>query len=311
MSFLLKIGCFTVFIQLILSSCCHPPKVEKFDITQAKIDLGKKLFFDKRLSLDNTISCGSCHLPEKAFTDGKQFGTGIKGQLTTRNVPSILNSRFLKKVMLDGAIVNLEFQILVPLTEHNEMGSNMRDLMIELAADQEYQKLSKKIFKRKFNAFVLTRSIAAYERSLVAMNSRYDKYMSGNKEALNQNEIEGMKLFSSLYCVKCHSAPYFTNFKPENNGLYKVSKDEGRFRVTGLQSDLAKFKTPSLRNVGLTAPYMHDGSLKTLEDVIAHYAKGGNNHINQSKEIKSLKLSEKDRKNLVLFLKALSDKGQF
>jgi len=311
MSFLLKIACLALLGQLVFSSCCRSPKVEKFDSTQAKIDLGKKLFFDKQLSLDNTISCGSCHLPEKAFTDGQQFGTGIKGQLTTRNVPSLLNSKFLKKVMLDGAIENLEFQILVPLTEHNEMGSNMRDLMLELSKDKEYQKLSMKIFKRKFDAYVLTRSIAAYERSLVAMNSRYDQYMYGNKTALNKNEIEGMKLFNSLYCVNCHSEPYFTNFKPENNGLYAVAKDEGRYRVTGLQSDLGKFKTPSLRNVGVTAPYMHDGSFKTLEEVVAHYLKGGNHHINQSKAIKPLKMSNEDRRNLVLFLKALTDKGAF
>lgn len=294
-----------------MNFCTPVAKPEPFDKNQAKIELGKKLFFDKRLSLDNTISCGSCHLPEKAFADGQQFGAGIKGQLTTRNVPSILNVKYLKMVMFDGAIPDLEQQILVPLTEHNEMGSDIRDLIFELAKDKEYQESSKKIFNRKFDAYVLTRSIAAYERSLVAMNSRYDQYQAGNKSAMDKNEIEGMKLFNSLYCVKCHASPHFTNFIPENNGLYEVYADEGRYRVSRDSSDIGKFKTPSLRNVALTSPYMHDGSLKTLDQVVEHYMKGGKHHYNQSEKIKSLNLSKEQQRNLVLFLECLSDKGKF
>jgi len=311
MSFPFKISCLALLWQLVLISCSHSPKVEKIDSEGEKIKLGKKLFFDKRLSSDNTISCASCHIPEKAFADGQQFGTGVNNQKTDRNVPTIINSKFLKKVMFDGDMENLERQILVPVTEHKEMGSDLKALMAELSKDKSYQAASKRAFKRKFDVYVFTRSIAAYERSLVAMNSRYDRYMSGEKEALTANEIAGMKLFNSLYCVKCHSAPHFTNFVTEDNGLYSVYEDQGRYRVSRDSSDIGKFKVPSLRNVGLTAPYMHDGSLKTLEEVVRHYMSGGKGHINQSPVIKPFELTKEEQLNLVLFLKSLSDKGQF
>lgn len=296
------------FCSSALVACNSHPKVERIDQKKEQIALGKRLFFDKRLSVDNTISCASCHLPDQAFTNGKAFGVGVKDQLTGRNVPTIINSKFLKSVMFDGAIVNLERQILVPLTEHNEMGSNIRDLMLELEKDPSYQKAAQRAYGRKFDPYVLTRSIAAYERSLVAMNSRYDQYMNGDKTALTSKELAGMKLFTQqLYCVKCHPAPHFTTFQPENNGLYLNYSDQGRYRVTGKESDKGKFKIPSLRNVALTAPYMHDGSFLTLEKVIAHYATGGKHHVNQSEHIQPFRISDEEKENLVLFLKTLTD----
>jgi cytochrome c peroxidase len=311
MYFIFKIGCLAILWQLVLISCSSSPKVENINTEREKIELGKKLFFDKRLSIDNTISCASCHIPEKAFADGQQFGTGVRNQKTDRNVPTILNSKFLKKVMFDGDMANLERQVLVPITEHKEMGSDIKLLMEELSKDKSYQAASKRAFRRKFDAYVLTRSIAAYERSLVAMNSRYDKYISGDKKALTANEVAGMKIFNSLYCAKCHAAPHFTNFVTEDNGLYAVYEDPGRYRVSHDSSDIGKFKVPSLRNVGLTAPYMHDGSLKTLEEVVRHYMAGGKGHFNQSAVIEPFELTEEEQRNLVLFLKSLSDKGQF
>jgi cytochrome c peroxidase len=277
--------------------------------TPEKVALGKKLFFDKRLSLDGTVSCASCHDPHKAFSDQLTTSIGIKGQRTERNAPSILNSGFLKTVMFDAHLKTLELQVIVPLQEPTEMGHNMKKLIPQLRAIPEYQAAAQKIFQRDFDAFVLTRAIGAFERSLVSMNSRFDQYQAGNKKALSKDEQAGWKLFSKkLYCIQCHPAPYFTTFEAANNGLYlDYGKDKGRFRINLDSSDIGKFKIPSLRNSELTFPYMHDGSLESIDKVIEHYIKGGKKHPLQDKRIVPFELTTKERKQLTLFLKALTD----
>ena len=277
--------------------------------TPEKVALGKKLFFDKRLSLDGTVSCASCHDPHKAFTDQLATSIGIKGQRTERNAPSILNSGFLKTVMFDAHLKTLELQVIVPLQEPTEMGHNMKKLIPQLRAIPEYQAAAQKIFQRDFDAFVLTRAIGAFERSLVSMNSRFDQFQAGNKKALTKDEQAGWKLFSEkLYCIQCHPAPYFTTFEAANNGLYlDYGKDKGRFRINLDSADIGKFKIPSLRNSELTFPYMHDGSLESLDKVIEHYTKGGKKHPLQDKRIVPFELTIKERKQLTLFLKSLTD----
>ena len=277
--------------------------------TPEKVALGKKLFFDKRLSLDGTVSCASCHDPHKAFTDQLATSIGIKNQRTERNAPSILNSGFLKTVMFDAHLKTLELQVIVPLQEPTEMGHNMKKLIPQLRAIPEYQAAAQKIFQRDFDAFVLTRAIGAFERSLVSMNSRFDQFQAGNKKALSKDEQAGWKLFSEkLYCIQCHPAPYFTTFEAANNGLYlDFGKDKGRFRINLDSSDIGKFKIPSLRNSELTFPYMHDGSIENLEKVIAHYSEGGKKHSLQDKRIIPFELTIKERKQLTSFLKALTD----
>ena len=277
--------------------------------TPEKVALGKKLFFDKRLSLDGTVSCASCHDPHKAFTDQLTTSIGIKGQRTERNAPSVLNSGFLKNVMFDAHLKTLELQVIVPLQEPTEMGHNMKKLIPQLRAIPEYQAAAQKIFQRDFDAYVLTRSISAFQRTLVSMNSRFDQYQAGNKKALSKDEQAGWKLFSEkLYCIQCHPAPYFTTFEAANNGLYlDFGKDKGRFRINLDSADIGKFKIPSLRNVDLTFPYMHDGSIETLENVIAHYSQGGKKHPLQSSTIVPFDLSAKEQKQLISFLKSLTD----
>jgi cytochrome c peroxidase len=277
--------------------------------TPEKVALGKKLFFDKRLSLDGTVSCASCHDPHKAFTDQLATSVGIKGQRTERNAPSILNSGFLKTVMFDAHLKTLELQVIVPLQEPTEMGHNMKKLIPQLRAIPEYQAAAQKIFQRDFDAFVLTRAIGAFERSLVSMNSRFDQFQAGNKKALTKDEQAGWKLFSKkLYCIQCHPAPYFTTFEAANNGLYlDYGKDKGRFRINLDSADIGKFKIPSLRNSELTFPYMHDGSLESLDKVIEHYSKGGKKHPLQDKRIVPFELTIKERKQLTMFLKSLTD----
>jgi len=279
--------------------------------SDAKIELGRKLFFDTRLSIDGTVSCATCHKPGKAFTDQLKVSEGIRGQLTERNAPSLLNSAFLKTAMFDAHLATLELQVIVPIQEKTEMGHNMKDLIKVLRADPEYQKAAQEIYRRDFDAWVLTRSISAYERSLISMNSRFDQYQKGNKHAINATEKAGWKLFSeTLYCTKCHPAPNFTTHVAENNGLYasyEGKSDQGRFRIHHDSLDIGKFKVPSLRNLPLTFPYMHDGSLATIDEVLDHYIKGGNGHSLQNKTIVPFTLSPQERKQLKAFFNSLVD----
>ncbi len=279
--------------------------------TAEKAALGKLLFFDKRLSKDGNIACANCHDPKKAFTDQLSQSKGIYGQITDRNSPSLLNSGFLKTAMFDAHLQTLELQVIVPIQEKTEMGHNMKELIPQLRSIPAYQEAAKKIFNRDFDAYVLTRSISAFERTLVSMNSRYDQFVKGKKSALSKSEQAGLKIFSEkLYCTKCHPAPYFTTFEAENNGLYQdysQLKDKGRFRIHLDSSDIGKFKVPSLRNIELTFPYMHDGSEKSLEEVIDFYSKGGRRHPLQNKNIVSFQLSKKEKEQLIDFLKSLTD----
>lgn len=285
------------------------PTPSENPLSKEKIELGRKLFFDPRLSINGTISCANCHNPNLAFCDNLSTSTGILGQKTQRNAPSLLNAAFLPTVMFDAHLKSLELQIIVPLQEPTEMGHNMKNLIPVLRAIPEYQKAAKEIFNRDFDAYVLTRSIASFERSLISLNSRYDQYVNGKKTSLSSTEKRGMQLFmNELYCVSCHPPPYFTTFKAENNGLYQeYGEDKGRFRIKLDSNDIGKFKVPSLRNIALTFPYMHDGSIKNLENVIAHYAKGGQNNKNISPSIVPFQISEEDKKCLISFLHCLTD----
>ena len=275
-----------------------------------KIELGRKLFFDKRLSLDNSIACASCHIPEFAFTDRLAVSEGVKGRQTQRNASSILNAGYLITVMYDAHLESLEMQIIVPVQEHVEMGIPMVELIERLSKVEEYVKQAKEIYNRDFDAWVLTRSIAAFERSLISDRSKFDEYLYGQKNrALNKSEKAGWKLFSEkLYCTKCHPAPHFSTFTAENNGLYEdYGDDKGRFRIHHDSTDIGKFKVPSLRNISLTYPYMHDGSIETLEEVLNHYSNGGVGHFNQSEVIKPFTITTTERKDLIAFLKSLTD----
>ena len=277
----------------------------------AKIALGRKLFFDTRLSLDGTVSCATCHDPRKAFTDNLAKSKGINGQLSERNAPSLLNAAFLKTAMFDAHLQTLELQVIVPIQEPVEMGHNMKNLLKQLRQIPEYQAAAKAIFGRDFDAWVLTRSISAFERSLLSMNAPFDQYLAGNKKAMSKDQLAGWRIFSEdLYCIKCHPAPYFTTYEASNNGLYanyEGKTDQGRFRIHHDSSDIGKFKVPSLRNLPLTYPYMHDGSLQTIADVLAHYQKGGAGHPLQDQQIVAFNLSGKEKQQLTAFFNALVD----
>lgn len=285
------------------------PFPEDNPITSEKIAFGKTLFFDKRLSKNNQISCATCHKPAKAFTDGLSKSIGANGRVAMRNAPSLLNSSYFKSYMYDGEVKTLEQQVLVPLQDHLEMGSSMKEVLEKLSKDSNYQRLARSIFNRELDAYVITRAISTYERSLISQDSKFDRYKAGEKNDLNANEIAGWKLFSEkLYCTKCHSGSNFTNYKVLSNGLYSdYGIDQGRYRINGLEREKGTFKVPSLRNVSLTAPYMHDGSIRTLKEVISHYSKGGAAFSNKSPIIKPFKLTKLEISQLERFLMSLVD----
>jgi len=278
--------------------------------SEEKIELGRKLFFDKRLSKGEEIACASCHQPEYAFTDRLPQAQGVKGRFTDRNSPSLLNAGYLPTVMFDGHIETLEKQVIVPIQEHTEMAMDIKTLLNKLRAIPEYSKAAKKIFNREFDAWVLTRAISAFERSLVSLDSPFDHYYYQQKEsAMSASQKRGWKVFSEkLYCTECHSPPMFTNYEALNNGLYSnFGDDKGRFRIHHDSTDIGKFKVPSLRNITLTYPYMHDGSFSDLEDVIEHYSKGGNPHPNKDDRIVPFSISPKEQEDLLNFFEALTD----
>lgn len=285
------------------------PFPEENPITAEKIEFGKSLFFDKRLSKNNQISCANCHRPDKAFTDGLPKSRGVNGAIAMRNAPSLLNSSYFKSYMYDGEVKTLEQQVLVPIQDHLEMGSSMKEVLQKLSKDSKYRRLARSIFNRELDAYVVTRAISTYERSLISQNSRFDQYRAGVKGVLSSDEIAGWRLFSEkLYCTQCHSGSNFTNYRVLSNGLYTdYGTDQGRFRIHGLEKERGTFKVPSLRNVSLTAPYMHDGSIRTLKEVILHYSKGGETFENKSPIIKSFQLNKLEISQLEMFLKSLVD----
>lgn len=279
------------------------------EMSNAKVALGRELFFDTRLSRTDKISCATCHVPEFAFADRVPISEGVDGGKTMRNTPTLLNVAYQPTFMFDAHIPTLEQQVIVPIQEHMEMDMKMGDLIKKLRAVSHYQEQAKEIFGRDFDAYVLTRSISAFERTLISQDSRFDKYVRGDKQALTKEELEGYRIFAKkLYCTTCHAYPAFTSFKAESNGIYaNYGEDKGRFRIQNDSSDIGKFKVPTLRNIELTFPYMHDGTFWTLEEVVEHYAGGGKGSNNQHGSIKPFRLSASEKKKLVNFLKTLTD----
>jgi cytochrome c peroxidase len=284
------------------------PFPENNPMEPLRVALGEKLFFDPMLSRDKSISCASCHLPEKAFTDGRPVAIGVEGRKGTRNSPTILNVAYHPYFFLEGGNPILETQMLGPLETHEEMDFSIAELIPRLENDEEYVRLFNETFPDKgIHPYSITASIAAYERSLLSGNSRFDRFYYFGENSFTNSEMRGWELFQK-FCVSCHTGPMLSDFGFENVGLYQEYQDLGRMRVTRDSADLGKVKTPSLRNVALTAPYMHDGSMSNLREVVEHYNRGGFNHPNKSPLIRPLNLDEADKKALEDFLHTLSDR---
>ncbi len=307
---------FTIISLLLLSvaiaAFSMEPSSQKI---KTKAALGKKLFSEKLLSKDSSVSCASCHKPEFAFADTVAFSTGINGKLTSRNTPSVLNMKNRPYFFWDGRAASLEEQALIPIANPDEMGLAIKEAVERLNASPEYRRLFKKVFGQLPNAQNLAAAFAAFERTLETDESRFDDWANGKGE-LTQQEERGRQLFISnrAKCFDCHSMEDFTDDQFKNIGLYNgtTQKDEGRFFITGEQKDLGRFKTPGLRNVAVTGPYMHDGRFKTLEQVVQYY----NNPYMFVEDplnmdtllLRPLQLSNQDNADLVAFLKTLTDK---
>ena len=288
----------------------EPPFQEENVFTQERWELGKKLFFDPSLSLNQTVSCGSCHLPSLAFSDSLPTSFGDLGTSGNTNAPPLFNLAYHPYYTRAGGVPSLEMQVAVPVQEHNEFNQNMVELIARLALNPLYEEASQIAYHRTFDSFTLTRALAVFERSLISGSSSYDRFSHlGEYSAMNPSAKRGMELFfsSKTNCSSCHSGFNFTSYEFENNGLYETYSDSGRMRITHLEEDRAKFKIPSLRNVAFTAPYMHDGTISTLQNVVAHYNSGGQTHANKSHLVRPLGLTETEQEDIVAFLNSLTD----
>lgn len=317
-----------------------PPEVpEDNPSTPAKVALGKKLYFDKRLSIDDTVSCATCHDPEKGFADGKKVGEGVRGQKGARNSPTVLNSAFYELQFWDGRAKTLEDQAKMPITNPIEMGMPSHKAVEEkLRKLPEYKKEFKEVFKtEKFTIDHIAKAIAAFERTVISVRSPFDRFMAGESGAISPAAQAGWKLFNGKgRCNTCHgfvaAYPFFTDNKFHNIGVAmkdanfealarKAQKlrgtseqpasaegvsELGRFLVTKQPKDIGAFKTSGLRNIALTAPYMHDGSESTLEAVIEFYNKGGVPNPNLDGGMVPLNLTDEEKMQLVEFLKTLT-----
>lgn len=274
-------------------------------LTEASWQLGEKLFFETKLSRDSSISCASCHKAEFALADNTPVSPGVDGRLGTRNTPSLFNVAYHPYFTREGGLPTLEMQVLVPIQEHAEMDFNIVDVALRLQQDPEYVRLAREAYDQEVNPFVITRALGVFERTLLSGNSAVDRFERGELTALTAQERRGRDLFNTLHCTSCHGGFLYTSHAFENNGLDSAYTDPGRFRLTGDSADLARFKTPSLRLVGQTAPYMHDGRFETLLEVVQHYNTGGANHPNKSELITPLGLTQQEMADLVAFLEVL------
>jgi cytochrome c peroxidase len=275
--------------------------------TNKRIELGKKLFFDPIFSIDSSMSCASCHIPEFAFSDTQKFSPGVFGREGVRNTPSLVNVGFHPYYLREGSVPTIEMQALIPIQEKNEFAHNIVEISKKIQKIESYVDLSEQAYNRKPDHYVITRALGVFQRTLISNSSKFDLYLK-EKVKFTKQEKKGMRLFfGKAACYNCHSGFNFTNYKLTNNGLYEEYKDEGRMRATKDSNDLSVFKTPSLRNIAITGPYMHDGSFDDLEQVIIHYNSGGKNHLNKDKLIKPLGLNKAEMQSLISFLNTLTD----
>ena len=286
-----------------------PPGIE--DLTEAAI--GRKLFFDKQFSRNNTISCADCHIPNHAFSDTTALSKGFEGNSTTRNAPPLTNLAGRPYFFWDGRSPSLEEQVLHPIQHPLEMGMTLKELNRRLRADKFYVKWFKQQYGQLPDAYLAARAIAVFERTLETGNAAIDRFMDGDSAAISTNAMRGREIFIEKgKCFECHFTPDFTADEFKNIGLFngKNLNDSGRYNVTKNQDDLGKFRVPGLRNVSLTAPYMHNGKFKTLEEVIDYYndpAAVVPDAINRDTLLNSrLNLTKQEKADLLAFLYTLT-----
>ncbi len=326
---------FTCFILLIILSSCSvdpeirpilpsndikeiipegwPQPVYRFEnntLTQEGFELGRALFYEEMLSSNNTISCGSCHQLFSAFANADhRFSHGVNDLLGNRNAPGLFNMNWNTSFMWDGGVNHIETQPLAPIANPIEMNENLNNVVVKLSASNKYKQLFKNAFgTEEITSQRILKAFAQFQGVLYSYNSKYDQYKR-NEITFTNEELSGYNLFLQK-CNNCHQEPLFTDHDFKNNGLpVDVSiNDFGREKITGNASDKFKFKTPTLRNISLTAPYMHDGRFNTLDQVINHYSGGISNTINLDPFLQSgISLTSTEKNNLKAFLLTLTD----
>jgi cytochrome c peroxidase len=290
----------------------NPPTVDA-------ITLGRRLFYDRRLSNDGSLACSSCHNPRFDFTDGTRLSKGVGAAMGIRNAPTLLNAAYLPFQFWDGRAISLEQQAASPIVDPREMNQTHKASIAKLQSDPVYRSMFAKTFgSRDVTIGRVEKALASFERTLISGNSAFDRYhYGGDMTAMSASAVRGLSIFVNPgrgNCVACHSlssdSALFTDGKFHNigEGANDAGQfdDVGRYHETNVATDRGAFKTPTLRNVANTAPYMHDGSLRTLKDVVDFYAGGGNSNPYLDSEIKSIHLSAQDRVDLVEFLKSLT-----
>jgi cytochrome c peroxidase len=291
----------------------YRPVPHENPLTQRKVALGRRLFYDRRLSRDGSLSCAGCHDPARAFTNARQTARGINGASGRRNVPTLVNRAWGASYFWDGRAPTLEQQALGPMLNPGELGATP-DHVVALARSRGYLSEFRAVFGHEPTVSDVAAGLASYVRTIVSADSPFDRFVSGNTGALSKSATRGSVLFrTKARCVTCHAGPLLSDEQFHNTGVAwrtGVPTDEGRFRVTRLAADRGAFKTPTLREIRRTAPYMHDGSVPTLAAVIQFYDGGGISNPELDREIRPLHLSRAEKHDLLAFLLALTGRIQ-
>ena len=283
--------------------------------SSAKAVLGRRLFFEKALSTDSSISCFACHISTAAFTTrGRTFSFGVTGKELDRNTPSLANVGFQRSLLFDGEFSSLEKQALAPLIAEHELGMTIEEIESRLASDSMYVRLYRQAYgNTPIRIDGVTRALATYERTLVSCRSPWDSWKAGDSTALSAAAKRGEVIFTGKKgnCASCHVPPLFTDGDFHNVGLDSLIRDIGRMRITGLAADKGRFKTPSLRNIVQTAPYMHDGSVSTLVEVFEHHNAGDVGRTGADTLKRPFELTPQEVSDVMQFLDALTDSTFF
>ncbi|MEK8033672.1 cytochrome c peroxidase [Ideonella sp. DXS29W] len=290
----------------------EPPQPADNVATPARVALGKALFFDPRISGNGTVSCATCHNPSLGWSDGLRTGVGIDGSRLGRATPTVINTAYNTQFMWDGRKKSLEDQALGPMKTPEEMKTDFTAALAMLQGIPGYRAMFEAAYPgESVSEETLAKAIAAYERTVVSKNSRFDQWAAGDRGAISAQEWRGYKLFTNPAkgnCAACHKPPNFTDNGFHNIGISHPAgkEDEGRFKIRPVAVLKGAFKTPTLRDIELTAPYFHNGAAKTLEEVVDHYARGGDDRSNLSKDMKPLNLSAQDKADIVAFMRTLT-----
>ncbi len=290
-----------------------PPVPEDNPMTPAKVELGRQLFFDARLSSDGTISCATCHNPAMGFTDGRETSMGAQGQVGGRSAPSVINVAYAPNVFWDGRAASLEEQAIGPIANPIEMANTHENAVARLNSCPGYREQFAHVFgSPEVTIENVGKAIAAFERTILAGNAPWDRFINGDAGALSEEARRGWDLFQNkASCVRCHAGFNLTDNQFHNIGVGFDGPDPdlGRYEVTGVDGDQGRFKTPTLRALRYTAPYMHDGSERTLEDVIEYYNRGDNPNPYLNEQMKPLELTAQEKADLLALLDAFEGGG--